>query len=260
MGVGGHEALLVIQVLALALALHPFARRLLIPSTQGKLLKGSSAPPAQVGPIRRPVLALLYALCLSGLGVWMINDRLVRLLATAASCIGFALLYTLEWGRAWESNELDRAASSECWQSVRRTDNFSPSRLRTQPGLLACSCQVWQSTRTTGERGEQCKPAALLTHACTSNNPAWPLLNSTNGGANLVAFLLALGAVAVRIFSHRKYVPAKSTPTIARPRVTLSSAAIAASSLGALLFILHILLTDSGTMLAWTWTGYPIRG
>jgi len=113
MGVGGHEALLVIQVIALGITLSPFVRRLLLQSPQGKLVKTSDTTPSQIGHVRTSTMLVLHLLCVSGMGVWVIDDQLVRLLATAVSCVGFAVLYTLEWGRAWECDQMDRKASSE---------------------------------------------------------------------------------------------------------------------------------------------------
>lgn len=115
MAAGGHEALLVIQVFALGFASLPFIQRKLILSVDGKLLKGSftSASPSQVGHINTSIMIVLHILSLTGLCVWTVNDPLTRLLATAISCAGFAILYALQWGRAWELENLDRVATSK---------------------------------------------------------------------------------------------------------------------------------------------------
>jgi hypothetical protein len=113
MGVGGHEALLVIQVLALgATFLSPVRRFLVQPSSDKAASKSGTSMSSQIGHVRLSVMIALHVLCLAGMGVWMVNDQLTRLLATAASCTAFAVLYTLEWGRAWECQELDRKASA----------------------------------------------------------------------------------------------------------------------------------------------------
>jgi hypothetical protein len=114
MGVGGHEALLVVQVLTLGVAMIPSIRRLLLETSQGKLNKTAVASSSlQIGQIRLSTMVILHILCLAGMSIWLVNDQLIRLLATATSCVGFTLLYTLEWGRAWECGQLDRKASSE---------------------------------------------------------------------------------------------------------------------------------------------------
>jgi hypothetical protein len=93
-----------------------------------------------------------------------------------------------------------------------------------------------------------------------SNNPAWALLNPSIGGANLTALVLGVLAVVERIDSHRRQPQAKTTASPTRKERSTLTGVIASSSLGALIFILHALLSDSGTMIAWTWTGYPIQG
>jgi hypothetical protein len=115
MGVGGHEALLVIQVFALLLTLIPSIRRLLVqPVTPTKVSKNTnSSINKYIGHVRTSSLLALYALCLTGLCVWKVEDQFVRLMATATSCIGFAILYTIEWGRALETDQVDRKSSGE---------------------------------------------------------------------------------------------------------------------------------------------------
>lgn len=265
MGVGGHEALLVIQVLGLAVTLVPALRRRLLQPGQGELVRKSDS--THVGHIRTSTLTTLYALSLSGLSVWMMDDRLVRLLATAASCTAFAVLYALQWGRAWETEQLDRQASSECtWAPVTVNVVLTPhTALRTpQHYLSVCYCRAWQSMRITGELGlSWCRGCRLTRHrrpSSPSNNPAWPLVNSSSGGVNLLALLLALASAVERVVSHQQAGRAKSVPFVSRTHTSSATTAIAASSLGALIFILHILLSDSGSMIAWTWSGYPVQG
>jgi hypothetical protein len=114
MAAGGHEALLFIQVFALGVVSLPSIRRSLLQSQRGRLTKSSDMPStAQVGHTSTKIVAVLHALSLTGLAVWSINDPLSRLLATAASCAGFAILFALQFGRAWELNSIDRVASCE---------------------------------------------------------------------------------------------------------------------------------------------------
>jgi hypothetical protein len=67
-------------------------------------------------------------------------------------------------------------------------------------------------------------------------------------------------SAAERIYSHHRGTSIKILPFVPRNQTSFVITALAGASLGAFFFILHVLLTDSGTMIAWTWTGYPIRG
>lgn len=105
MGVGGHEVLLVIQVLGLAATLLPFVRRTLI---------DESRPDSPfVGSIDTRIVAILYALSLTGMCVWKVDDQLVRLLGTALGALSFAILSALEWSHAWETSQVERKATGE---------------------------------------------------------------------------------------------------------------------------------------------------
>jgi len=117
MGVGGHEALLVIQVLALGLLVAtPLGNKLYI-SEEGKSNKGHTAHSRRVS---RTALAVLYCLGLTGVGVWTVEDRLVRLLTTAASCSSYAILFALEWHQSRQLGQMDRKAYSESRQDAGR--------------------------------------------------------------------------------------------------------------------------------------------
>ncbi|KAJ7274491.1 Frag1/DRAM/Sfk1 family-domain-containing protein [Mycena haematopus] len=106
--------------------------------------------------------------------------------------------------------------------------------------------------------------SSLLKQANHSNNPVSPLVNSESGGYNKTGFVLA----ALAIYEHHSREPqvasghpqkttsnAKSTPsgTVASPQVHWL---IGAVPLGSLIFMLHNILSDSSTLIAWNWTGY----
>lgn len=94
--------------------------------------------------------------------------------------------------------------------------------------------------------------AKLANH---SNNPVWPSMNESTGGYNKTGLSLAL--LAVIELSLR---PASKTPTLI-PKDTASRSWITSGlALGSLIFALHNLLADSTTLIAWSWTGYPVRG
>ncbi|SGZ47950.1 CIC11C00000005210 [Sungouiella intermedia] len=86
---------------------------------------------------------------------------------------------------------------------------------------------------------------------CHSNNPAWPIMHKANGGYNEVAIFVGLAAALLT----RK--PAAPTPVVEKKGGSLL---LAAFGLGGYLFCLQAYLSDSSTMIYWTWEGYPIRG
>lgn len=101
---------------------------------------------------------------------------------------------------------------------------------------------------------------SILIDACMlaffpSNNPLWPFMNSTNGGHHPVG--LFIGAIClVELLSRHVPRPQRRARTVQ----TKGSETRAALGLGTILFSLHMFLTDSGTMIAWGWTGYPVKG
>lgn len=92
------------------------------------------------------------------------------------------------------------------------------------------------------------------------NNPLWPIMNDTNGGWNLSA--LAVGMVYSVYMTSLD--PAEERPEIHVSQKTSIFAKIKhglmfllkISSLGALLFSTHQLLSDSTTIIYWGWEGY----
>lgn len=92
----------------------------------------------------------------------------------------------------------------------------------------------------------------------------WPMVDPSSGGCNKTAILLALGAIY-------EYYYRPSDKDLSKPAVgeapkapsapsSQKSALLSALSLGSLIFSLHCFLTDSATLVAWSWTGYPIVG
>lgn len=78
-------------------------------------------------------------------------------------------------------------------------------------------------------------------------------MDETSGGYNKTGLILAL--LALLEYSLR------SRPIIHQKYNTASSHWLAqALALGSLIFTLHNLLMDSSTLIAWSWTGYPIKG
>ncbi|KAJ6607371.1 Frag1/DRAM/Sfk1 family-domain-containing protein [Mycena sp. CBHHK59/15] len=112
--------------------------------------------------------------------------------------------------------------------------------------------------------------SSLSKHANHSNNPVWPFVNSKSGGYNKTGIVMALLAVyehhtrgstqfratSIQIEKQEKSpsLKAKVTPVIAKlaPGHWLTGAL----PLGSLIFTLHSLLSDSSTLISWSWTGY----
>lgn len=101
--------------------------------------------------------------------------------------------------------------------------------------------------------------SSLAKYANHSNNPFWPFLNGTNGGLNALGLILAAAAASERVTTHAAS-KSRPLPMLARSRHSLASAWAASLSLGALIFAFHVHLSDSGSLIAWTWTGFPIEG
>lgn len=91
-----------------------------------------------------------------------------------------------------------------------------------------------------------------------ANSPLWPFLDASNGGQQVPGLVLAL-------LSLVPVVRQSPTPAVVRRRPEAIPYggvrfAIAALALGAWLCTMQTLLSDSGTVIAWGWTGYPVRG
>ncbi|PWY99457.1 hypothetical protein BCV70DRAFT_217814 [Testicularia cyperi] len=221
LAIGGHEALLVSQVLGLGITLAvPPLRRWTSAKVNGVVT---------VGRISSQAKAVGWLLSLVGQGSWWVSDPLIRLFAVAFSNALLAVLVAVEWGSAWETCQL-------------------PAKIGTWLiGLLLTN---------------------LAKYANHSNNPAWPFMNATNGGHNAVLLGLALLAI-VELFLRSKYdhMPAiriRASKQQQRQTHKTSSETgsfwTAALGVGAFLFSIHTHLTDTGTLIAWGWTGYPITG
>ncbi|KAJ9479393.1 Protein CWH43 [Pseudozyma hubeiensis] len=227
LAIGGHEALLISQVIGLGLALA-------IPTLRSRVRQMSPSGATTVGLVSSQAKAFGWLLSLAGQASWFVADPLVRLIAVASSNALLAVLLALEWGAAWETDQI--AVKVGVWLI----------------GLLASN---------------------LAKYANHSNNPAWPFMDSTNGGHNVVllAFaILAVAETAVRPkYTHLPIVQRRQGrrghaigPDKEAQASDQRPGSLAAASLGvgALLYGLHTFLTDTGTMIAWGWTGYPVTG
>lgn len=89
-----------------------------------------------------------------------------------------------------------------------------------------------------------------------SNNPIWPIMHAANGGVNPWGLAIAIVAGVCAGFGDKVKCTESKNP-IAGPR---ESSVVAGAALGALVFLLETLLSDSGFLQTWTWDGYPVRG
>jgi hypothetical protein len=105
---------------------------------------------------------------------------------------------------------------------------------------------------------------------------AWPIVNEKSGGYNSMALVLAIFALYeqfTRSLSEKPSAPAHpsaapaSNATVPKneaekinPPLLVGTWLPSSLALGSLIFSLHKLLADSSTMIAWTWTGWPVSG
>lgn len=94
--------------------------------------------------------------------------------------------------------------------------------------------------------------SSVAKYACYTNNPTWPIMHGPNGGWNKTGIVLAILA-ALR--TTRNVSPNTSLPNSGK-----GSSFLASLGLSGLFFAMHSLLSDSSTMILWTWEGWPARG
>ncbi|KAI0701217.1 Frag1/DRAM/Sfk1 family-domain-containing protein [Cytidiella melzeri] len=110
--------------------------------------------------------------------------------------------------------------------------------------------------------------ASVSKHANHSNNPVWPIVHEVSGGYNKIGITLALLAIAnfytrstnsarAAYPSNGSFATSKSDTT---PLLTRRYWALDGIALGSLIFTLHCFIADSSTLIAWSWTGFPIKG
>lgn len=83
-----------------------------------------------------------------------------------------------------------------------------------------------------------------------TNNPFWPVMNKFNGGHNEIGIFLGLcGALFTSLSVSSKKKP-----------IAKGSFILASLGFGGLFFLYFAYLTDTSTLILWTWSGYPITG
>ncbi|KAJ1892750.1 Protein cwh43 [Kickxella alabastrina] len=97
-----------------------------------------------------------------------------------------------------------------------------------------------------------------------TSNPAWATMNALNGGWNRTA--LVLGLLAVADVATRRPDSAAEAAAAKKGDLRVAAGRVraawvpAALGLGALLFALHSLFSDSAIVPRWAWAGYPHTG
>ncbi|KAI0926280.1 hypothetical protein AcW1_008492 [Taiwanofungus camphoratus] len=108
--------------------------------------------------------------------------------------------------------------------------------------------------------------SSIVKHANHSNIPVWPIVNEQSGGYNKTGIALACFAIynfATRSSNSLIRMPpstqAKTKAEVGEKEASDSWLPIG-FAFGTLMFTLHNMLADPSTLIAWSWTGYPIRG
>jgi hypothetical protein len=104
----------------------------------------------------------------------------------------------------------------------------------------------------------------LIKYMNASTNPLWATTDAASGGWNKTGLILA--AVALAEYAYR---PIGLHPATSRPRTQQDTPARLPSmfqrwtitiGFGSLVHLLQTFVSDAGTIIAWTWTGYPVKG
>lgn len=108
--------------------------------------------------------------------------------------------------------------------------------------------------------------SSISKFAYWTNNPVWPILNDKTGGLNKPGLVVGL------LCAYFTYIPSNkinlnlknSSPSSGKDSSNIKSSPLSALityvGFGSFLFSLLAMLTDSSTMILWTWEGYPING
>lgn len=177
-----------------------------------------------VKPHPKPLQIALWFTSLLCVGCWWVSDALTRLILTGMANFATAVVHALDWGTAWQYGD----------------DHLQRQVIVWLAGLLLSSLSKY------------------MNH---SNNPLWPFMNSTNGGQHPLGLTLTVLCIMER-FSRTFDTPTQTSKAGQRARAPHNTGdqLTAALGMGSLLFALHMFLTDSGTVIAFGWTGHPIKG
>ena len=107
----------------------------------------------------------------------------------------------------------------------------------------------------------------LLKYLNASTNPLWATTDWWSGGWNITGLILATAALYE--YAHRPLdlhpapltttTHTKNKPNLQVQTTTFQRIAITLG-LGSLIHMIQTFVSDPGTIIAWTWTGYPLKG
>ncbi|EJU04855.1 hypothetical protein DACRYDRAFT_20468 [Dacryopinax primogenitus] len=125
----------------------------------------------------------------------------------------------------------------------------------------AAAAAYWSTSVRDGTNGLQLGLgiifSVVIKMANHANLPTWPIIDKDQGGIHELATALAALAVVERVLRPVKNPVAQVASRTQRSYLRYMGAV---GGMGALFFALHTLVSDAGTLISWTWTGYPIRG
>ncbi|KAJ4479963.1 Frag1/DRAM/Sfk1 family-domain-containing protein [Lentinula aciculospora] len=98
--------------------------------------------------------------------------------------------------------------------------------------------------------------SSLSKHVNHSNNPVWPFVNEGSGGHNKEGLILALLALCEFFTRPTGGRQPPDSEVDSDESVPTTPWLLGALPLGSFIFILHSLLADPSTLIAWSWTGY----
>ncbi|QLQ82553.1 hypothetical protein HG537_0H03160 [Torulaspora globosa] len=97
--------------------------------------------------------------------------------------------------------------------------------------------------------------SVVIKMGCYSNNPLWPIMNSENGGYNLLGLLLAAVLGMLSPYTNSVHFSGSTTGP-SQSSGGLISEILIGFGFGSLIFGIHQLLTDASTVIYWSWEGY----
>lgn len=108
----------------------------------------------------------------------------------------------------------------------------------------------------------------LLKYLNYSTNPFWCTVNPASGGWNKTGLVLAILALMEYRYRPNDLFPAPPLPaggvekvvSLTHEKQDRSSRLAVILGLGSLIHLVQTFLSDSGTIIAWTWNGYPVKG
>lgn len=97
--------------------------------------------------------------------------------------------------------------------------------------------------------------SSVAKYAFQSMNPIWPIIRSQDGGWHKVGLALAVLSV-LRSTRNLNKGPLDAPMSGSKK----GSSFLASLGIAGCFFAMHYLLSESSTMISWTWEGYPVRG